>query len=50
MKKTIGNKILSSIFILVGAGSIFIDGDSTVFIITLMFGLPLFFAKKNWIS
>ena len=50
MKKTIKNKVMASVFILMGWGSIFIDMDSTMFVFTLMLGLPLFFAKENWIS
>lgn len=47
---TLANKLMASIFIIVGALSILIDKDATFFIFTLMLGLPLFFSKKNWIS
>ena len=47
---TKANKIFASIFIIVGVLSIFIEMDATFFIFSLMLGLPLFFAKENWID
>jgi len=48
--KTLKNKIMAIVFIFTGWCSIKIDGDGTVFIFTLILGLPLFFAKENWID
>lgn len=46
--KLFKNKLYSSILMLVGFVSIFaFNGDCTAFIFTLMFGLPVFFAKEN---
>ena len=48
-RELVKNKIYSIIFILLGAMSIFIECDSTFFIFALILGLPLFFARENWI-
>lgn len=48
-RELLKNKIYSLILIGIGALSILIGYDSTFFIFALMIGLPLFFAKKNWI-
>lgn len=48
-RELLKNKIYSFLFILLGALSILIEYDGTFFIFSLMFGLPLFFSKKNWI-
>lgn len=48
--KTLKNKIMSVALILLGFLSSRIDGDGTVFIFTLMLGIPLFFEKENWID
>ena len=48
-KELLKNKIYSILFILLGALSILIEYDGTFFIFSLMIGLPLFFAKENWI-
>lgn len=44
------NKIVALILILIGVLSVKIDGDATFAVICAMFGLPLFFAKQNWIE
>lgn len=49
-RELIKNKLYAIIFILIGAVSILIDQDTTFFIFALMFGIPLFFAKDNWIT
>lgn len=49
-RELIKNKLYAIIFILIGAVSILIDQDGTFFIFALMFGIPLFFAKENWIT
>ena len=48
-KELLKNKLYSVALISVGALSIPIEYDATAFIFTLMMGLPLFFAKENWI-
>lgn len=48
--KTLMNKIMAIVFILTGWFSIKIDGDGTVFIFTLMIGIPMFFDKENWVD
>jgi len=45
--KTGTNKIYSSVLIAVGVVSIFIDGDITPFIMSVLMGVPIFFAKEN---
>lgn len=52
MKKkenTRANKLVASIMILTGIISALIS-DGTYLVFTLFFGIPLFFAKKNWID
>ena len=48
-RELIRNKIYSLILIGIGALSILIEYDGTFFIFALMLGLPLFFARGNWI-
>lgn len=47
MKKTRKNKSYALILLCAGVLSVFIDGDVTVFILSLMMGIPLFLARKN---
>ena len=49
-KELLKNKLYALILILIGLVPILIERDGTVFILTLMIGLPLFFAKENWIK
>lgn len=49
-RELVRNKLYSLILILIGVMSILIDQDVTFFIFSLMLGLPLFFAKENWIT
>lgn len=49
-RETLKNKICSLAIILLGLLSTRIDGDCTLFIFTIMLGVPLFLAKKNWIG
>lgn len=49
-RELIRNKIYSLILIGIGALSVLIEYDGTFFIFSLMLGLPLFFAKENWIT
>lgn len=46
--KLLKNKLYSSLLMLVGYLSmLLLEGDATVFIFTLMIGIPVFFAKDN---
>lgn len=49
-KETIKNKICALVLIGTGFFSIFLENDSTVFIFFCLIGVPLFFAKENWIT
>ncbi len=49
-RELLKNKLYSIILIGIGALSVLIEYDGTFFILTLMLGLPLFFAKENWIT
>lgn len=48
-KETIKNKIYALVLIGIGALSILPENDATAFIFFCIIGVPLFFAKKNWI-
>lgn len=48
-KELLRNKLYSLIFMTVGALSVLIEYDATFFVFTLILGIPLFFAKENWI-
>lgn len=48
--KLLKNKICALILILVGIITLKLDGNGTFLIILLCFGVPLFFAKEDWIS
>jgi len=50
LHKTFKNKSYSLTIISVGVASIFINMDATVFLLALMMGVPLFFAKENVID
>lgn len=41
------NKLHGSLLILIGLVTLKLTGDITVLIITLLFGLPVIFAKEN---
>jgi hypothetical protein len=43
------NKLYALVLILIGLVPILIERDGAFFIFALMIGLPLFFAKENWI-
>ena len=47
--KTFKNKICALLLISAGMLPLIVDKDGTFLLITLIFGLPLFFAKKNYI-
>lgn len=48
-KETIKNKIYALVLIGIGALSILPENDATAFIFFCLIGVPLFFAKENWI-
>lgn len=47
--KTLKNKIYAMLLMTVGILSTTIDSDATFFVLTFSIGLPMFFAKENWI-
>jgi len=49
-KELLKNKLYALALILIGLVPILIERDGTFFILALMLGLPLFFAKENWIT
>lgn len=49
-RELLKNKIYSLILVGLGALSILIEYDATFFVFTSMIGIPLFFAKENWIT
>lgn len=49
-RKLMKNKIYAIMLIALGAVSVLIDYDGTVFLFTLIIGIPLFFATENWIA
>lgn len=49
-KELLKNKIAAIILIVVGALTLAIAGDATVFLSMLPVGLVLFFSKKDWIT
>jgi hypothetical protein len=51
MRKTIKNKIAALLFIGLGVLSLLVsERDVTFLVFTLTFGVPLFFAKENYIE
>ena len=49
-KKLLKNKVYSLAMMLIGYFTIGIaEGDCTIFLFTLLLGLPLFFSKENYI-
>lgn len=48
-RKLIKNKIYAVLIILIGALSVPIEWDATFFLFSLIMGVPMFFAKTNWI-
>lgn len=49
-KELLKNKVYAVLLIVLGSVSILIEYDATAFILTLLMGIPLFFAKENWIA
>lgn len=50
MFETIYNKIFATAMIGLGYLTALVDGDATFFVMTLIFCVPLFFARKNMIN
>ena len=48
-RELLKNKIYSLLFVGLGALSVLIEYDATFFVFSLMIGVPLFFAKENYI-
>lgn len=48
-RRTYKNKLCAIAMIIIGIIATNIDNDATVLVFTLLFGLPLFFAKRNHI-
>ncbi len=48
-KELLKNKLYAIAIIFLGMSSIPIEYDATVFILSTMIGLPLFFSKENWV-
>lgn len=48
--KTLKNKLCGGFLILVGIIPMILDGDATALIMLGMVGVPLLFAKTNWID
>lgn len=49
-RELLKNKLYSLILIAIGVLPILLDRDGTFLIFALMLGIPLFFAKENWIT
>jgi hypothetical protein len=49
-RELLKNKIYAVLFIMLGVLSVLIEYDATFFVFALMLGIPLFFAKENWIT
>lgn len=47
--KTWKNKLSAIILLACGYVGVLIDNDATALVLFVMFAVPLFFAKKNWI-
>lgn len=44
------NKLAALAFMVVNGLAMTITKDGTMFVFSLMIGIPLFFSKKNWIN
>lgn len=49
-RRTWRNKVSALALIAIGMVPVLIDRDGTFLIVALMLGIPMFFAKKNWVS
>lgn len=48
--KNLKNKLYAIGLIACGIGTWMLSTDATMLIVTLVIGIPLFFAKENWIE
>lgn len=46
-RRTIKNKIMAILLVTAGLVPVFIEGDATVLVLSLIFAIPMFFAKKD---
>lgn len=47
--KTLKNKVCALLLLMVGVVPILIEGDASFLVFAACLGIPLFFAKRNWI-
>ena len=47
-RKLLKNKVYAVLITIVGLVSIAVDNDITFCVFALIFAMPLFFAKENW--
>lgn len=47
---TLKNKLCALTLLIVGVVPVLMDKDATVLVFSLLLGVPLFFAKENWIE
>jgi hypothetical protein len=50
LKRTWKNKVVALLIMLPGLIPVWLDGDATVLVLTLIAATPLFFAKQNYIE
>ena len=48
MQRTYKNKLAALAMFMIGVVVANLSGDGTFLVFVLMFGLPMFFAKKDW--
>lgn len=48
-RELLKNKVFGVLFVILGGLSIPIEWDITVFLVALMMGTAMFFAKENWV-
>lgn len=48
--KNKNNKVAALAFICINALGMLVSKDATMFVFSLMIGLPLFFSRQNWID
>jgi hypothetical protein len=47
-RELVKNKILSALLTALGVLSVFLDGDCTFLLFTLIISVPMFFSKTDW--
>lgn len=48
-RELIRNKIYAALMVLASLPVVILEKDGTVLLLSLFFGVPMFFAKENWI-